>query len=205
MIKNIVFDLGNVLVSFRPPEFLDKCNFAEPMKSAILADIFHSKYWLMLDNGDLTTEEAIERVTANSSLKKAIIDEIFARRIEILIPIPSNIRLLPELQKQGYRLFYLSNFPSDLWFQVRNGNSARDYEFFKYFDGGLISAEARSSKPDKKIYNALLEKYSLNAGECFYIDDIEINVKAAEESGMTGFTTFGSHEIYPEVKRILGI
>ena len=205
MIKNVVFDLGNVLISFRPPEFLDKCNYAEPLKSAILDDIFHSSFWMMLDNGDLTTNEAIEGVKANSTLEKAIIDEIFERRIEILIPIPANIKLLPELKKHGYRLFYLSNFPNDLWSQVRNGRRASDYEFFKYFDGGLISAEARSSKPDMKIYLDLIRKYSLNPGECFYIDDIEKNVRSAEVAGMKGFATFGSHEIYPEVKRRLGI
>lgn len=205
MIKNVVFDLGNVLISFRPPEFLDKINFTEPLKSAILTDIFHSSYWMMLDSGDLTTDEALEGIKANSTLDKALIDEIFERRIEILIPIPSNIRLLPELKKHGYRLFYLSNFPNDLWSQVRNGHRAKDYEFFKYFDGGLISAEARSSKPDKKIYNDLLQKYSLVPQECFYLDDIEKNVRSAELAGMKGFTTFGSHEIYPEVKRMLGI
>ncbi len=205
MIKNVVFDLGNVLISFRPSEFIDKCRYPEPVKSVILSDIFHSSYWMMLDNGDLTTEEAVEGIKGISSLEKAIIDEIFERRIEILIPIPSNIRLLPELKKQGYRLFYLSNFPNDLWLQVRNGPRSKDYDFFKYFEGGLISAEARSSKPDPQIYNTLLEKYSLNPEECFYIDDIEVNVRSAVEKGMKGLTTFESHEIYEEVKRILGV
>lgn len=205
MIKNVVFDLGNVLISFRPSEFIDKCSYKESIKKSILADIFASKHWLMLDNGDLTTEETIERIAANSSLERDIIDEIFARRVEILIPIPPNIKLLPELKKEGFRLYYLSNFPNDLWSQIRNGDRKEIYDFFGYFDGGIISAEARFSKPDIRIYNTLLEKYELKAEECFYIDDIEINVKAAESAGMKGFSTFGSHEIYPEVKKRLGL
>lgn len=205
MIKNVVFDLGNVLISFRPSEYIDKCDYTEPVKKAILADIFGSSHWLMLDNGDLTTGEAIERIAAGSSLKRAVIDEIFDRRVEILIPIPSNLKLLPELKLEGFRLFYLSNFPIDLWKQIRNGHRKNSYEFFSNFDGGIISAEARFSKPDIRIYNALLDKYRLKAEECFYIDDVELNVKAAESAGMKGFTTFGSHEIYPEVRKRLGV
>lgn len=205
MIKNIVFDLGNVLVSFRPSEFLDTCNYTEPLKANILKDIFSSPHWLALDNGDCTTQEAIVRIAAESSLKMDIIDEIFARRIEILTPIPSNAKLLPALKKQGFRLFYLSNFPADLWVQIRDGKRDYNYDFFGYFEGGLISAEARCSKPHPKIYKDLIEKYSINAGECLYIDDLEINVKGAEAAGMKGITTFGSHEIYGEVMRTLGL
>lgn len=205
MIKNIVFDLGNVLISFRPSEFIDKCSYPEPIKKTILADIFGSTHWLMLDNGDLSTEEAIEGIAANTSLERDVIDEIFERRVEILIPIPPNIKLLPELKKRGYRLYYLSNFPNDLWKQIRNGQGHHNYDFFSHFDGGIISAEARYSKPDPRIYTTLLDKYKLKADECFYIDDVEINVKAAESAGMKGFSTFGSHEIYPEVKKRLGI
>ncbi|HEX2968054.1 MAG TPA: HAD family phosphatase [Bacteroidales bacterium] len=205
MIKNIVFDLGNVLISFRPSEFLDKFNYTEPLKTSILKDIFGSRYWLMLDNGDLTTEEAIERIASESSLKRAIIDEIFNRRIEILIPIHSNVKILPELKKQGFRLYYLSNFPDDLWKIIRNGYRKADYGFFRFFDGGMISAEAHSSKPDAQIYNQLLSKYSLKPEECLFLDDLEINVRAAESSGMNGIVTHGSHEIYAEIKTKLGL
>lgn len=204
MIKNVIFDLGNVLISFKPSEFLEKYRYPEHLKTTILTDIFGSRQWLMLDNGDLSTEEAIEGIVSESSLEKGLIFEIFDRRVEILIPIPSNLKLLPELKKQGFRLFYLSNFPADLWRQIRNGHRKNDYEFFSYFDGGLISAEVRLSKPDIRIYNALLEKYKIRAEECLYIDDLEANVKAAEQVGMKGVVTMGSHEIYADVKNILG-
>ena len=62
MIKNIVFDLGNVLISFRPSEFFDKKNYPETIKAKILSDIFGSKEWLMLDNGEISTPEAIDAI-----------------------------------------------------------------------------------------------------------------------------------------------
>ena len=155
MIKNIVFDLGNVLISFRPSEYFDKKNYPETIKSKILSDIFGSKEWLMLDNGDINTLEAIDAIALKSSLKREEIAHIFNLRTEMMFPLDQNVRLLPELKKQGFRLYYLSNFPIDIFEEIKTG-----YYFFKYFDGGVISAEVKFSKPDRRIYEILLEKYS---------------------------------------------
>ena len=198
MIKNIVFDLGNVLINFRPSEFFDKKNYPENIKATILSDIFFSKEWAMLDNGEISTTEAIDAIALKSSLKKEEIAHIFNLRAELMFPLDTNVKLLPELKKRGFRLYFLSNFPIDLFEEFKAG-----YYFFKYFDGGIISSEVKFSKPDSRIYEILLEKYSLIPEECLYIDDLEINVKAAEFAGMKGLVTFGSPEISNELEKAL--
>jgi putative hydrolase of the HAD superfamily len=198
MIKNIVFDLGNVLISFRPAEFLDKKNYPENFKTRILSDIFGSREWLLLDSGEITTQEAIDSIAKSSSLKREEILHIFNLRTELIYPIDQNIRILPDLKKRGFRLFYLSNFPLDIFDEVKNG-----YYFFRYFEGGLISAEAKVSKPDNRIYKLLLEKYNLIPGESLFIDDIEVNVKAAENNGLHGIVTYGSQEIAEKIEEAL--
>ena len=198
MIKNIVFDLGNVLISFKPSEYFDKKHYPENIKSRILADIFASEEWLMLDKGLINTAQAINSIAATSSLNKDEIIHVFNLRSELLYPLDENVRLLPELKKQGFRLYFLSNFPLDLFEEVKTG-----YYFFKYFDGGVISAEAKVSKPDSRIYEILLKKYSLIPEECLYIDDIEVNVRAGEAAGMKGIVTFGSLEIAGEIEKAL--
>jgi len=198
MIKNIVFDLGNVLISFKPSEYFDKNNYPENIKARILTDIFASREWLMLDNGEITTPEVIDSIASRSSLRREEIAHIFNLRTELMYPIDPNVRVLPELKKQGFRLYFLSNFPMDIFEEVKAG-----YYFFKYFDGGIISAEAKLSKPDRRIYEVLLEKYSLVPGESLFIDDMEINVKAAESVGMKGLVTFGSLEISEKIEAAL--
>jgi putative hydrolase of the HAD superfamily len=198
MIKNIIFDLGNVLISFRPSEYFDKKNYPAAIKRTILTEIFGSKEWLMLDNGDITTQEAIDAIAKSSSLNKEEITHIFNLRTDLMFPLDSNIKLLPELKKRGFRLYFLSNFPLDIFEEVQTG-----YFFFRYFDGGLISAEAKSSKPDPGIYKILMEKYSLLAEECIFIDDIEKNVKTAESIGMKGIFTNGSLEISKDIEEAL--
>ena len=125
MIKNIVFDLGNVLISFKPSEYLDKKNYPANLKEKILKDIFGSKEWLMLDNGDITTSEAIDSILRHSSLKREEIIHVFNHRTELMYPIEQNARILPDLRKRGFKLYYLSNFPGDIFEEVRTG-----YYFF---------------------------------------------------------------------------
>ena len=199
MLRNVVFDLGNVLISFKPAEFLKNKKYPENLRKTILADIFASREWQMIDDGAITVSEAIDTITLNSSLKREEIAHIFDLRTEIIFPLDLNIKLLPELKKEGLRLYYISNFPLDIFEEVRNG-----YSFFKHFDGGIISAEVKLSKPDPEIYKVLLEKYSLIPGECLFIDDIEQNVISAESIGMKGFYTSGSPDIFSEVYRKLG-
>jgi epoxide hydrolase-like predicted phosphatase len=200
MIKNIVFDLGNVLISFRPSEYFDKQNYPENIKARILSDIFGSKEWSMLDNGEITTHEAIDTIASNSSLKREEIAHIFNLRTELMYPLDPNVRLLPELKKQGFRLYFLSNFPPDIFEEIKEG-----YYFFKYFDGGIISGEAKFSKPDSRIYEALLKKYSIVPEESLFIDDLEINVKAAQCLGMKGLVTFGSLDISAKIEAALSL
>lgn len=197
---NIIFDLGNVLISFRPAEFLTGKNYPAALREAILSDIFRSREWLLIDEGVMTIQQAIDAIALKSSLKRPEISKIFNYRKEIMFPIASNAKILPELKKQGFKLYYLSNFPLDVFEEIRNS-----YELFSFFDGGIISAEVKMAKPDIRIYTALLEKYSLNPLDCLYVDDLEVNVVAAESAGMTGYHTGGSLGIADEIRQRLGI
>lgn len=198
MIKNIVFDLGNVLLSFVPSEYLIKKNYPATLRNTILRDIFQSTEWKMLDNGDISAPEAIESIAAKSSLKREEIALVFNFRRDIMFPLDDNAKLLPKLRKQGYKLYYLSNFPLDVFEEIRN-----DFYFFRHFDGGIISAEVKLSKPDIRFYEYLIGKYSLNPSESLFIDDVEENVRAAEKAGMKAMFTDGSLNIADQLERKL--
>ena len=101
MIKNIVFDLGNVLISFIPSEYLKKKNYPLNIRNTILTDIFRSVEWKKLDNGDISISEAIESIALKSALKREEIALVFNLRNDIMFPLDDNVRLLPELKKQG--------------------------------------------------------------------------------------------------------
>ena len=200
MIRNVIFDLGNVLISFIPSEYLKKKNYPSNIRNTIISDIFRSEEWKKLDNGEITVPEAIDSIALKSALSREEIALVFNFRTDIMFPLDDNVRLLPELKKHGLRLYYLSNFPLDSFEEVRN-----DYYFFRYFDGGIISAEVKLSKPDIRIYRLLLKKYDLKPEESVYIDDIEENVLVAESAGMKGLLTNGSPKISEKLEEKLGI
>jgi glucose-1-phosphatase len=198
MIRNIVFDLGNVLISFKPADYLTIHGYPEDLKNIYLNEVFRSDEWRMIDNGDLSTGEAIDAIFSRSSLKRQEISEIFDLRLKILQTIDDNVKILPELKKQGFRLYFLSNFPADIFDDVVDRNP-----FFKLFDGGIVSAYVRASKPGRKIYEILLEKYSLLPHECLFIDDLEPNVATAVDMGMTGIWLFDSMDLGNLIKEKL--
>lgn len=199
MIKNIIFDLGNVLISWKPSEYYEKKNYPKQRIDILLNEVFKSDEWCQLDNGDISTQEAIEKIALNSSLNRDEIALVFNQRIEILHPIKNNIKLLPLLKKRGFYLYYLSNFSIDLFKEV-----VSTYEFFKYFDGGIFSADVGLSKPDLRIYNALLDKYLLKSDESLFIDDLNINVQGARESGIASIYLDSPEKLSEYIENIIG-
>lgn len=195
MIKNIIFDLGNVLLSFRPTEYLSRNGYSHEKRKLILSDIFGSREWLLLDDGKITTTEAIDAIALNSSLKRDEIARIFNERLRIFYSLDNNAKILPELKKQGFKLYYISNFPADIFDDVKNG-----YGFFRYFDGGIISAEVGCSKPGYEIFKIFFKRYRLIPEECLFVDDTEPNVKMAESFGMKVFFTSGAVDISEKIK-----
>ena len=86
MITTIIFDLGNVLISWKPEEFFDKNGYDKTYKELVLKEVFKSNEWLQLDNGDFTLDEAVERIAENSTLKKDEIRAVFNLRTKIIFP-----------------------------------------------------------------------------------------------------------------------
>jgi putative hydrolase of the HAD superfamily len=94
MIKNIIFDLGNVLISFIPSAYLKKKNYPTNIRNTILNDVFRSEEWKKLDNGDIAVAEAIESISLKSALKKEEIALFLNLRTDKMVTHDDNVRLL---------------------------------------------------------------------------------------------------------------
>ena len=166
MIKNIVFDLGNVLIGFHPKKFTRE-NVEEKYQDKFFEIVFRGQEWKALDRGTLTYEEAIEIFTEKLPECEKSIRKLFDENIyECLEPIEKNIALLPKL-KENYNLYIISNFHLKAF-----ENIYEKWDFFKLFDGKIISAHHKLMKPEPEIYQLLLDTYSLKANECLFIDDV---------------------------------
>lgn len=181
MIKNIVFDMGNVLVRFDPELFINRYSVSERDKKFLRDEVFHSVEWVMMDRGSMDEATAESRILPRLPEQlRSVARELIEKWDEPILPVDGMLELLQTLKQNGYRLYLLSNA------------AARQHKYWvradasKLMDGTLISADVKLLKPDPKIYRAFLKKYELKPEECVFIDDTPINVEGALYENMAG-------------------
>lgn len=191
MIRNMIFDFGNVLARFEPREMA--AQFADsPDEVDLLTDIvFDRVYWDKSDAGTITDEETKGAVCARlpENLHKAAC-AVYDAWPTLLPPIEGMTELVKDLKARGYKLYLLSNISNKF---------ADEYhtvpwlaELFAQFDGLVFSAPIGLTKPHREIFEHLLTKFSLNADECVFIDDSQKNIDGCENVGIHGVLFDGS-------------
>ena len=117
MYKNIIFDLGNVLLSFNPKDYL-KSKISEDRIDDVYKAIFKSEEWVMLDRGTITEKDAINRIIERNNTYRDDINLAFKDWYDILRPIEEAVEVLTKLKKNGYNVYYLSNFHELAFFGI---------------------------------------------------------------------------------------
>lgn len=180
MYKNVIFDIGGVMVDFNPKDFLLErfCNSATEEKVYNLT--FGSETWKKLDAGLCTRYEGNQAMLEAAKAEHCVfeVQEVLENWTTILRLRRRMVELVHRLKNHGYCVYYLSNIPEDtLDFLMKRGLEG-------VFDGGVASYEVHINKPDPRIYQELLNKYHLIASECIFIDDSRANVQTAFQLGM---------------------
>jgi putative hydrolase of the HAD superfamily len=184
-IKNIVFDLGGVLVDldFKAAiNGLQKAGFVnvkEQLQSFDREGIFQK-----FELGEMTAEEFRTAIRENSTVTLTD-EEIDALWNAMLLEIPrEKLELILDLRGK-YMVYLLSNTNSIHWDYVcKNAFNYRGFRVNDYFEETFLSYEMHLAKPDKAIYEKVLQDANLLAEETLFIDDSEANCKAAEEVGI---------------------
>ena len=181
MIRNIVFDIGNVLTDFRWREFLGDKGFDEEMTERIAGASFLSPCWSELDRGIWSDERLLQEFIKNNSGIEKELRQAFENIHGMVTIREYAIPWILELKEKGYSVYYLSNFS-----QKAEEECGDCLAFLPYMDGGILSYKEKLIKPEPAIYKLLLERYSLKAEETVFLDDTLVNVEAAREEGIHG-------------------
>lgn len=184
-IKNIVFDLGGVLVDldFKSAiNGLQKAGFAnvkEQLQAFDREGIFQK-----FEIGEMTADEFRTAIRENSTVTLTD-DEVDALWNLMLLEIPrEKLELILDLRGK-YMVYLLSNTNSIHWDYVcQNAFNYRGFRVNDYFEETFLSFEMHLAKPDKAIFEKMLEDANLIAEETLFIDDSEANCKAAAELGI---------------------
>jgi len=180
-VKNIVFDVGNVLLRWSPQDIV--LNFFPNEKSPqeLTLKLFKSPVWYDLNLGKLTVEETIQIYNQQLGIPKAELEDLMVAVMESLIPLDGSLELLDELYRQGMPLYSITDNVVEIMKFLKNR-----YDFFSKFSGIVVSAEIGVLKPSPLIYKRLIDSHLLDPKETVFIDDLEKNVKGAQEIGLHG-------------------
>lgn len=195
-IKNIVFDMGFVLIDFRWRGYLRDLGFSQEKIDFFGKNVVNSKYWHKLDMGLIKQAEA--RACLLKELPAEYKDDInlFWDRVnEIAIEYPYSYKLVKGLKDAGYNIYLLSNYPEEMG-EVHWASCS----FLPLVDGYVMSSKVKMCKPDPAIYMSLRDKYDLDLNESVFIDDREDNCEASERLGMAAIVFKGYDELISSFK-----
>lgn len=178
-IKNVVFDMGNVLMLFDGPYFSAQFTDNEADAAALQRALFGSPVWNLLDSGTISYDTMLR--VARAHLDERLwpnLDACFAGWAAYSAPIEETNALAAELKREGYGIYLLSNAGTRIHDQLNHMPA------WSLMDGAVVSGEERLMKPDPAIYQLLCERYGLLAEECLFVDDNADNCEGARVAGM---------------------
>ena len=201
MIRNIIFDMGGVLLRFEPAYFIERLGITGDDAALLHREVFRSADWVRMDRGTLTDREGVERICRRlpEHLHAAAEDLICRWEHPEILPMEGMAALIGELKAAGYGIYLLSNAFSrqhEYWPRVPGS---------EYFDDTFISADVKMVKPQREIYELALQKFGIRAEESLFIDDLPSNIEMGENCGIRGVVFHGDTAILRHDLRREGI
>lgn len=181
LIKNVVFDMGGVLIDFNFKKTLNKC-FPEKYHEILSEKVFDCDFWRELDRGTVKSNDVIPEILPQIPEETR---ELIAEMVSDFypyMPVYENMyEFVERIKKAGYNVYLLSNATARFF------DRYLDIPAISLMDGMFISCVYKLLKPEREIYEAFCNKFSLVPEECFFIDDMATNIEGAKAFGMKGF------------------
>jgi 2-haloacid dehalogenase len=178
MVKAVLFDIGNVIITWHPSNLYDKL-IHDPVRRAFVMDTVVPLTWHAAHDAGVTfAENRKERLLAHPAYEAEIL--AFDERFEDMLGdlVPETIAVIEELHLKGVPLYALTNMPVEKAAMV----FARS-PVFGYFRDIIISGAEKVIKPDPLIYDITLRRLGLPAEEIFFTDDSAVNIDVARQKG----------------------
>jgi 2-haloacid dehalogenase len=177
--RNVVFDLGGVLVDWDPRHLYRKLIEDEAEMERFLAEVCTGE-WNRRQDAGRPFAEAVAELAARRPEASRLIEAYWERWPEMLGgAIAGTVALVQELKVRRVPLYALSNWSAETW-----PHALTRFEFLGDFDGLVISGLEGVAKPDPAIFRLLRTRHGLDLAETLYFDDVEDNVRAARGLGL---------------------
>lgn len=190
--KNLVFDMGNVLIEWNSEKILTAITGDTNLQDLLRKEVFETRLWVETDEGVKTREEVIEIVAGKlgDEYRNEITQLLryWYKYVDVFTKVQDRII---ELSKSDYNIYILSNTAYTFYDLVKEGYLPAT----SVARGIVLSCEEKVLKPDEKIYNILLERYNLDPHETIFFDDLLENIWGAARCGINGFVVENESEL----------
>lgn len=197
MIKNIVFDIGNVIVKWQPNVVVSNF-FPQADADQLTKLLFKSQDWLDLNLGKITEAELIQLHHRKLGIEVKKLQQLMQSIKESMLPVDQSFELLQYLSQSNYPLYALTDNVREIMVYLKS-----KYNFWDLFRGVICSAEVGYLKPMPEIYHALLNTYALLPQETVFIDDHLPNVEGAKTVKMVSFQFINVKQCVSELNHLL--
>ncbi len=200
MIKNVILDVGDVLVEWDWVGFLEYLGYGE---DDVFDDVARytvlSHRWSDLDRGIKGDDVVIREMCDIAPMYENEILHVMEHIGEAVIQFKYAKKWIKEIKSTGRKVYILSNYSHHLFEQT----AEEELDFLDLVDGAVFSFNEHCIKPEKEIYDILLERYDLNAEECVFIDDREENIAAADQLGFNTILFTEYDEVHDKLAEML--
>ena len=196
MIKNLVFDIGDVLLEYRWREMLMDYGLSAAQAEEVGNLMFEDSLWSELDYANRSTEEIIAEYQRKYPKYQEVIKWFILHGEYMHVQRKEVWEKVHELKEKGYGIYLLSNYSEDLFLKHTKGAS-----FIEDADGMVVSYQIHHAKPEPEIYQYLFSKYHLEPEECIFFDDRKANTIAAEKLGMRAVTIESREMLLQELEK----
>ena len=201
MIRNLVLDMGNVLIRFDPDGIMNRLGVTDPQDRLLLKhEVFSTVEWAATDRGSLTEETAYPRMASRLPERlHSVLRDILFHWNEPMVPVEGMEEYARECKKLGLKVFVLSNV------------SARGHEYMPHLpaadimDGMVLSGDLLLVKPQPEIYLYFTSRFGLRPEECLFVDDNCVNVEGCVQCGWNGIVFHGDMAELRRKTREMGI
>lgn len=196
-IDTVILDIGNVLAEFIPKEYLKKIGIKDEKIDSICAAVVENDIWNEYDRGIISYTETLDKFIEQKPELEEDIRTAFHNLNGIVRKFSYTDKWIEELKESGFKVLYLSNISEKLY-----NDCSKELDFIWQMDGGILSFQAKTIKPEKEIYRLLIDKFDLKPESCIFIDDRDVNVRAAGKAGLHTILFTSYEEVQKEISRI---
>lgn len=197
VVDTVVFDIGNVLIDWEPRYLYRKVFDSEKEMEDFLGNVATMDWHLEQDRGR-SIREGNAVLTSRHPEYAREVEAFYGRWGEMFGgEIQGSVEVLRELRERGYAVYALTNYSAETFPHAR-----RQYGFLEWFDEIVVSGEEGMVKPDREIYDLLIERTGLAPADSVFVDDRAENVRAAEKLGFDGVVFRDAEGLRREMVRL---